>query len=178
MVKAEYIIDNEKELKEIYTILGYSRKNKKRNYIIFLVLAVVMCVINIISDIFSKGHELNSWNWSIIIFLLIYKIYNESQVYKNILYNMRRRRMWIKNIYSFCDGGIIADKIGNGYSENTNYSYDLITKAVETEEYFCWQYYKPVFEAVKKSSIIDGSAEELRTLFETNLGNKFVSKII
>lgn len=177
MVKAEYIMDNENEIKEIYTILGYSRKNKKRDYIIFLFLAVVMCIINIISEITSNNHESNPWAWSLIIFILSWKIYKESNIYQNILNDLRRRRMWNKNIYSFCDGGIIVDKIGNSYSENKNYGYDLIAKAVETDEYFCWQYYKPVFEAIKKSAIIEGSVEELRTLFEIQLGNKFVSKV-
>lgn len=48
---------------------------------------------------------------------------------------------------------------------------------MENEQYFLWKYSKSVYNSIRKSEIIEGSAEELRTLFEMNLGNKFVSNV-
>lgn len=48
---------------------------------------------------------------------------------------------------------------------------------MENEQYFLWKYSKPVYNSIRKFEIIEGSAEELRTLFEMQLGNKFVSRV-
>ena len=40
-----------------------------------------------------------------------------------------------------------------------------------------WKMNNIFYNSIRKSEIIEGSAEELRTLFEMNLGNKFVSNV-
>lgn len=80
-------------------------------------------------------------------------------------------------IYEFKNDYFTCCNENGNTSENISMEYIKLYSVFEYKNYFILYESRNRGYIIRKSAIIEGSAEKLRTLFETNLGNKFVSKV-
>ena len=78
-----------------------------------------------------------------------------------------------ENTFVFDDEGIAVSSIGAAYSGEARLQYALISKAYETSKYFfIFQTMNQVF-IVDKSTILNGTAKEIRDKLTSFLGKKY-----
>lgn len=106
------------------------------------------------------------------ILLIVYQIYIIVYLYyimpKYNYNNCRNKYGENPYIYEFKDDYFTCCNENGNTSEDINIEYIKLYSVFE---------YKNRGFIIRKSAIIEGNAEELRTLFEMQLGNKFVSRV-
>ncbi len=115
------------------------------------------------------------------ILLIVYQIYIIVYLYyimpKYNYNNCRNKYGENPYIYEFKDDYFTCCNENGNTSEDINMEYIKLYSVFEYKNYFILYENKNRGFIIRKSAIIEGNAEELRTLFEMNLGNKFVSNV-
>lgn len=78
--------------------------------------------------------------------------------------------------YELDENGVDVKCQGEGFSDNTAFTYDKLDKAIETKNYFLLCPRRNVAYIIGKHEITEGSVEGLRDLLRLKMGNKFKSK--
>lgn len=172
MVKAKCSYRDTHDIKEIYKTF---EKSRKYSQILYTFLLVIFAISSLFLYIKNQIFLLNLFVIGGLFATLL--LVSEVIKYESILRTSERVRLYDEHIFTFKDEGIFSDLQGTGYSSSIKFDWKIVSKAVENEQYFLWKYSKPVYNSIRKFEIIEGSAEELRTLFEMQLGNKFVSRV-
>lgn len=90
-----------------------------------------------------------------------------------IQYNALSNLKDIHNEYTFYDDGFVVESKNDVYSSNAKLDYNMIVKVIETNDYlFVFQSKNQVF-VVDKSTIIQGTIEDIRNKLMPVLNKKY-----
>lgn len=175
MVKAEYILNDEDEVKEIYKILGYSREYKKRDYIIFLIISVVLC---------NGGAPPWAVAVTCILFIMCflpYYIYVFCIFYSNffnkpdkLLGEMLKYQETAVYKFFYYEFFVQFGKDKNIVKKSIEYT--KLIYAVETPEYFLLYETRKSGYIIRKNSFTEGNSWDVSKVLKTHLGNRFAVK--
>ena len=90
-----------------------------------------------------------------------------------IQYNALSNLKDIHNKYTFYDDSLVVESNNDVYSSNSKLDYNMIVKVIESNDYlFIYQSKNQVF-IVDKSTIVQGTIEDIRNKLIPILNNKY-----
>ena len=161
-----------KTVKALTHTASYRRLNPKTVFVLQIVLAVLLmleavpcirydlvsqAVMLLVLSVFVLG-------WNIFVYFFLPKI----------RYNALGKMQGMKNEYTFCEDGIKITSGGDLYNATGEVKYALIPKVMETSAYLFIFPNKNQAYAVDKSTITNGSVDDIRKILYPRLKQKYI----
>ncbi len=92
---------------------------------------------------------------------------------RTFLKNHRKKYGDIPIFYEFNENNMSIEHIGTDFEEHLRFTYDKLDKVKETKKYFLLYPQRYSVYIIGKHEITEGTADDLRNLLKSKLGNKF-----
>ncbi len=171
-VKAKCRYDYESVKALVHTSF-FKRRNPKTVFILLLIIGIIFLLKEIIIG-FSQGIESMS---GLIIIAALCWIYLSVFMYWLMPKKQYKALCKMENMvneYTFCDNVIKVTSINATYNGGAEIKYSMIPKVIETSKYlFVFQNKNQAF-VVDKSTITDGTVDDIRAKLAPMLGKKYI----
>ncbi len=163
---------NRKNTKALFHFLMYKKAHPKTAFVLISILFALLAAINIFLMLLSgTSDSLFTILLCALICLLNCYIYF---ILPKLQYNALGKLKDITNEYTFCDNEVIAVAKNAEYSGVVKLKYSLIFKAAETSQHFFIYENKSQVFIVDKSTLLGGTAEDIKNKLMPLLGKKYM----
>ncbi len=137
---------------------------------VFIILLIIAYSFSAISSFITE----NSISVAYIIGIMFFAFYLffVNVIFPSLSYRRFSRKSDFINEYTFLDEKMLAKTSSNGISSNAEYQYTAFFKVIETKDYIYPYISKGQVLIVDKSTITDGTAEQIRGAIIEKIGIK------
>ena len=171
-IKAKCKYDYE-TCKAVAHISTYKKYGPKKTITIRFIFVFVLMLLNFLIIAFSGGSSINLLTFGCGALLVVLELFMYFAVPK-IQYKSLSKMKDLTNEYVFSDDGFTADCNSEEYKGKSEVKYSLLIKAFETKRYFFLFENKRQAFVVDKSTLENGTAEEIREKISAVIGKKYV----
>lgn len=138
--------------------------------LLFTALAMAFCIFNMVVFGFSSYMLFSFFAMLLAGFIFIYMYF----LLPKIRFKAMGKMQNVTNNYIFTSNAIICSSSTDGYEGKAEVNYSVICKVIETSQYMFVYPTKSNFYVVEKATVSGGSADDLRRMLFSFLGENYV----
>ncbi|MBE6848499.1 MAG: hypothetical protein E7502_01125 [Ruminococcus sp.] len=144
-----------------------------RNTFIWWVNICVTILLWCFAILQMTGLVADRYFWMVLLFAVLYTI---SQLIQSAFFTTKIRNRNSPDpqaVWTFDEHGMTVDFSIEGRRCHEEFDFSQVAVMKEYKDYFCMKLKEPQMNIFMKHCIIEGTADELRVLFQKQLGNRF-----
>ncbi len=162
-----------KACKAMAHVYSYKKKNPLKTMLLHFAIAVVLAGLNLVMIQMTGGEAINTVAFVCCLFIVVLELIMYFLM-PRLQYNSMSKMKDISNDYIFREDDFSASTVSAEYKGDTVIKYSLLEKAMETKDYFLLFENKRQAFLVDKTTIENGSVEDLREKLVSVLGKKYI----